>query len=761
MACSWPAARIPQGCRSTSPTPCRSTRIRLVTPGPLSIGAIHRLVDARLGLALPRPLAVRIHATSGGNPHFALEIARELNQRGLATTAAADPLPIPGNVQEIVGRRLERLDPVTRRIVAIAAEMERPSRRTLHKVTTAGDVDAAIDAAVAADVLIADVDVLRFIHPTVRAAAALALPEAQRRDVHEQLASVATDEEERAHHLGRARVQADETVAGVLDAGADAAARRGASESALRLRDRAVQLTPKEQSAARARRQLALADLLSDAGDVGRARSLLENVLGLSSGADPDTRTDAAILLGTLLWFINEAEAGRALVRQALEEAAGDRPREARLHTRMAWLADDDTAQAAWHGQAALERLDPAEDPALYSAALLGGALSRMGAGSPPDEDAIRRGSAMQAAADPVERSSVPGIWPKYADRFDESRAWLEQDLARLLAIGDEGSMGQTLGYLSELEAWTGHLDLARRYAEEGLDLTRQIGQGGMLAVAIARLVLVDAIEGHDEAAASGLVEMIRLDAEAPDPWITAMCGQTEALIALMHGDATTVAKATARATEVLNGIGLAEPAMFRFHADQIEAEIELGRLDRAERLLEQFEERNRVFPRPWIAATSARCRALLAAARSDIAAAVGHVDRALAEHQRLDMPLERVRTLIAGARVLRRANQRKRAHDLAMEAATIADGMGARPWASRARAEAERLGLERGDGDRLTPSERRMAELAATGATNREIAERLLVSPKTVEATLARTYAKLGIRSRAQLHARLAEEPA
>jgi DNA-binding CsgD family transcriptional regulator len=200
---------------------------------------------------------------------------------------------------------------------------------------------------------------------------------------------------------------------------------------------------------------------------------------------------------------------------------------------------------------------------------------------------------------------------------------------------------------------------------------------------------------------------------------------------------------------------------MYRFHADQIEAVIEQADFQRAERLLERFEERDRIFPRPWIAATSARCRSLLAAARGDLPDAVANLDRALEAHRRLDMPLERVRTLIVGARVLRRANRRKRAGELAREAARIAESIGAAPWAAKAREESQRLGLEHGEGDRLTPSERRMAELAATGATNREIAERLLVSPKTVEATLARAYAKLGIRSRAQLHARLAEESA
>lgn len=734
-------------------------RLRRLRPMPLSVGALHRLIATRVGSVLPRPLVVRIHAATGGNPQFAIEIARELEQRGIDTIPASAPLPVPGTVQEVVGRRLGRLTAETRRIVAFAAEMEHPTRTKLRHVAGDEDLDRALDEAADATVIVADADELRFSHPTVRAAAALAVSEPDRRTVHRRLAEIATDPEERAHHLGRSSVDPDEAVAAGLDAGAEAATRRGASESALWLRERAVHLTPTADVAARARRQVALADLLSDAGDIARARSLLDGVRDPASGAAQETRFDAAILLGTLLWFVNEADAGRAVLRGALVEAEGDRAWEARIHTRLSWLADDDAAQAARHAEAALERLDPDEDPGAYAFALLAGAGSRIAAGHPPDEEAIRRGAAMQEAAQPRQISSVPGVFPKYADRFDESRAWLERDLARLRAIGDESSMGQALGYLAELEAWVGNLATARRHAEEGLELIRQTGQGGLLVIALARLVTIDAIEGRDEAVEEGFREMHRLDRASPEPWTSALCCQVEAFLAISRGDFATVDRATTRAGELVASVGLIEPPMYRFHADQIEAVIELADFERAERLLERFEERNRIFPRPWIAATSARCRALLAAARGDLPTAVADLDRALLEHERLDMPLERVRTLIVGARILRRANRRKRAHELAIEAAHTADAIGARPWAAKARAEAERLGLEHGEVDRLTPSERRMAELAAGGATNRQIAERLLVSPKTVEATLARAYGKLGIRSRAQLHERLAEE--
>jgi DNA-binding NarL/FixJ family response regulator len=84
-------------------------------------------------------------------------------------------------------------------------------------------------------------------------------------------------------------------------------------------------------------------------------------------------------------------------------------------------------------------------------------------------------------------------------------------------------------------------------------------------------------------------------------------------------------------------------------------------------------------------------------------------------------------------------------------------DELAAPLWAAKARAELARLGLRRGASDDLTESERRVAELAASGLKNREVAAALFMSPKTVEANLARAYRKLGIRSRAELGARLA----
>jgi len=124
----------------------------------------------------------------------------------------------------------------------------------------------------------------------------------------------------------------------------------------------------------------------------------------------------------------------------------------------------------------------------------------------------------------------------------------------------------------------------------------------------------------------------------------------------------------------------------------------------------------------------------------------------ALAAHDHLPLPYDKARTLLVLAQLQRRRHERRAAKASLEEAAELFEDVGATRWAATARAECERLGLRPGPSDRLTPSEERVASLAAAGMTNREVAARLLVSPKTVEANLSRAYRKLGVHSRAEL---------
>jgi DNA-binding CsgD family transcriptional regulator len=203
---------------------------------------------------------------------------------------------------------------------------------------------------------------------------------------------------------------------------------------------------------------------------------------------------------------------------------------------------------------------------------------------------------------------------------------------------------------------------------------------------------------------------------------------------------------------------GVGEPVGFPFLPDALEALIATGELERAERLLVPFEQRALELDRAWARATGARCRGLLYAARGELEHAEAEFARALEQHRRLTMPFEEARTLMTLGQLQRRARKPKQARAAIARADEVFEALGARLWADRARAELARTHLRQVPGE-LTPTERRVAELAAAGGTNRQIAGQLFVSAKTVEANLARVYRKLGIHSRAELGMRMAGE--
>jgi DNA-binding CsgD family transcriptional regulator len=188
------------------------------------------------------------------------------------------------------------------------------------------------------------------------------------------------------------------------------------------------------------------------------------------------------------------------------------------------------------------------------------------------------------------------------------------------------------------------------------------------------------------------------------------------------------------------------------FLPDEVEALIALGELERAEAYLGPFERSAGSADRHWAVAAAARCRGALEGARGARLEAFAALDQALAAHDRAGMPFERARTLLVAGEVHRRFKQRRKARELLDEAVSAFGQVGAPLWSARAQAALARVGRPGTARDALTETERRVAELAATGLSNHEVAERAFVSVKTVEANLTRVYRKLGVRSRVGL---------
>jgi len=257
---------------------------------------------------------------------------------------------------------------------------------------------------------------------------------------------------------------------------------------------------------------------------------------------------------------------------------------------------------------------------------------------------------------------------------------------------------------------------------------------------------------------------------QGADPELEAMYLHVAGTARLALGEHAAAVAAFDRVVEMLDGSGIREPLRYRFEADHLESLLEVGESELAAAILRKLERRHERLPRAWIAADLPRARALIQAAAGDIEGAVALLDRETGDvrtntgagHPDPSAPspgsYSTGRSLLLLGRLERRLGRRRLAGEHLDRAIAIFDGLPAPAWAAQARSEAARLGRRRDSGDALTPAESRVVELIATGLTNRAVAERLVISPKTVEAHVARAYVKLGIRSRAELGQRLAD---
>jgi DNA-binding NarL/FixJ family response regulator len=241
---------------------------------------------------------------------------------------------------------------------------------------------------------------------------------------------------------------------------------------------------------------------------------------------------------------------------------------------------------------------------------------------------------------------------------------------------------------------------------------------------------------------------------------------QWERLEALRaRGIAALLAHDPARAAASLGAVwadtrreGVDEPGVFPVAPELVEALVELGERDEAEGVTDRLRELAGRQEHPWALASAKRCAALvrLASDSHDDQAAAQLADAA-GDYLRLGLAFDHARSLLSLGRAQRRFRKWGAARDTLEAAAAAFDALGSPGWADASRSELARVGARRPTpSGELTQAERRAAELAATGLSNKEIAQSLYVTVHTVEVHLSRAYAKLGVRSRTQLAGRL-----
>ena len=727
-------------------------RLARLAVKPLDLGALHRLLVARLGVFLPRPVVRDVYDTAGGNPFFALELGRALQREGLVRQRGA-PLPVPATLSELVQGRLATLPEPTIAAVSAIAALTQP---TLELAVAAGGGDDVLAPAFSAHVLELDGDRVRFSHPLLASGALAAVPPLERRALHARLAPLVDDPEERARHLALAAEGPDEAVARALEVAGSRARGRGAPGAAAELYEEARRLTPPEHAEDARRRAVDAAFHHFESGDSPRAAVLLEEVIvALPPGRE---RAQALVRLARVRSYENQ-EAACILFERAIAEADGEPTILAMAHEGVAtclFRLRERLRDAVEHAELATGLALELGDEALAAESIGTRLIAETLLGLDTAGVTATRALALQQAAEgrralaqPLFAVAVHWWW---TDDLVRARESFVEMLRRSSELGDESSPPYILVLLGRVECLLGDLESARGRALEGQQAAEQSGQRTLLAYNLALESLVEAHLGRVERARAAAREALDRVPETGGRPAELVAREALGLVELALGAPDAAITWLQPAVEFARREGIAELAAVRFVGDQIEALIQLGRDEQAQELLGFYEGYGSRLARASTLAVCARSRGLLAASAGRLDDATVAYEEALGWHARVEIPLDRVRTLLALGAAQRRARHRRAARETLEHALTLCEELGAASWADRARAELRRISGRAPGPDELTPVERRIATLVAQGRTNREVAGALFLSDRTVEGHLTRIYAKLGVRSRTEL---------
>jgi DNA-binding CsgD family transcriptional regulator len=725
--------------------------LRRLAVGPLSEGAVRRLLRLRLGLELPRRRVHGVYQSSGGNPFLALELGRS----GIEADAAGE-IRLPRSMQEVVAARLEALPASTRAALAFAAALTEPREDVLGRAGVQVDLDLA--PALEAHVLELEDGSLRFTHPLLRSAVWSSVGKVRRREIHRALGEAADSLEERASHLAAAATSPDPEIATLLEEAAAQARARGAPAAAAGFLDRARELAPGDL-ARWARLAEAAAGAHAEAGHFDN----VEEIVLQAQAMLPAGPERAAILVAA-----TEMRPGLDdLLRQAAAEA-GDSAVAVRARIGL-------TAQTALAGRWS-EAVEQARETVTLARrhgdrALLGVSLSWLGGlecldSRPEGERQLARALRVEQELGrrlPTTVYESPQMWTAAARLWNDDPDGARMSLCELLAtaaeLGDDLSTFQTTRLLVEVELRAGDWPAARDLCRAGLDQVERLGYEYGRPVLLGGLSAVDAWEGRLESArALGTEAATALTAFGDRLW------STHALAALLFTElcAGNAEAALAHAAAIDERFPDGRESWWSYHqADAIEALVLAGRHDAALERADALRRAGAEQRLPRFLAWAERSEGLVRSAEGDLAAAGAALERALAHHDDYPLSFERARTMLEHGNVLRRSRHR---HDARIElGAALAEfeRLGAAHFALVTRSELQHVGGRAPAGaHQLTRAEDRVARLVASGLSNKDVAAELYVAVSTVEATLTRVYRKLGVRSRSQLASSLAEHP-
>ncbi|QQZ18485.1 helix-turn-helix transcriptional regulator [Rhodococcus sp. 21391] len=733
------------GARSGDPVPGFDRHVPTLTLEPLDDAAAGRLLDLQ-PTSPTGHTRTRILEQAGGNPLALVELARAASAHDTAAPPpSAGPLPLTDHLERIFAARLNGLPAPTAEALLLLAAMDSADSEIAAAVGLPASRDAAWLPAEQAGLVRRTGSGVRFRHPLVRSAVYHAASSGAQRKAHLALAEMLRGEpDRRVWHLAAACPGPDAAVSAELERTAARARRRGGHAAAGKALQRAAELAPRREDSARLLVEAASAAVFT--GDIAWVEDLVAAARARTD--DPPLLAAAAVHAGRLaVLTVRHATVFTALT-EAAEQLALSQPAAA-----LDLLAG-----------AAVVRFYAGEDTQRHRIEDL---LRRL-----PD-DASNTGvrTWVRAVSDPFdERAALVSLLPQLATEA-ESRpeqlttvgimAWLLDETPQAVRAFDEafhrwelqGALPEGLG---GAVAWA-YVERGRwEQAREACTRTTAVGRAAGLDHAVACAATVDAAV----LAFQGDAPSARTRAEEALALIDPLESRSVAVYARRAlGAAAAAEGAYEAAYDQLRMVFTADGTPVHYHAcypalaDLAAAAVRCGRSDEAARIVERSANALADNASPRLRALISRARGLLA--KPEVAEP--HFRAALADPVLEYWPFERAQTLLDLAEWLRRRRRIAEARGPLTEALETFRRLGARPWIERARAESRAAGLDVTDTApdalaELSPQQQQIIRLAARGLTNREIGEKLFLSPRTVSSHLYRSFPKLGITARSQL---------
>jgi DNA-binding CsgD family transcriptional regulator len=703
---------------------------------------------------LSTEVKARLVEHHAGNPLAIIELAPLLTDQQMSGhEPLPDPLPMGGEVERLYAARAANLSPEAQQLLLLAATADTADLDLVLGAGTALGIDPAhLHEAEASGLITAGRGVILFKHPLVRSAIHQQSTFLERQRGHLAMAALLDDEtdaDRHAWHLARAATGPDDALADLVEASADRAMARGGPAAAVDRWQSAAELSRSDVD--RARRLLRAAEVAVQAGQPERARQLLAT----GAAMQPDTlvRARSQALLGAIEMRHGSPEAAYHLLVEASRDLAAEDPGAAldslvlageaatflgdpRLTLEVSELATklrDGGAAVADSVVDLLVGLGMLFDGNWSEGSRILGGVIDESMGSADYYDVLRAGRAAL-----------------YLGRLADGRILYSRAVAQARTSSSAGQLVPMLNRLAYIELLLGRLPDAEMHGHEGLRLSDDLGLDA--GVALVSLATLHAYQGDEAECRAEARLAMEVGSGRQLKMVTSGAQWATGLLELGAGRPAEALVALGSVASSTDG----HPGILRWATpDLVEAAARSGRPEASAAAVARLEAWAEASGLPIPAAALARCRGLLTSGEE----AVRHFEDALRADDQDTRPLERARIQLLLGEALRRARQRAESRGHLRSAMETFERLGAAPWADRARSELRATGEStprRGPSERehLTPQELQIAQYAADGDSNADIAAKLFLSRRTVEYHLAKVYTKIGVSSRRDLAA-------